>query len=41
MKPFFNLCPQCGAHLDPGERCDCENEDAAGEADDGKEEKAS
>lgn len=21
---YFNICPRCGAHLDPGERCDCE-----------------
>jgi len=20
---YFNVCPHCGAHLDPGERCDC------------------
>ena len=20
---YFNTCPLCGAHLDPGERCDC------------------
>ena len=19
----FNVCPRCGAHLDPGEACDC------------------
>lgn len=19
----MNTCPYCGAHLDPGERCDC------------------
>lgn len=19
----YNICPYCGAHLDPGERCDC------------------
>lgn len=23
-KPYFNTCPNCGANLDPGERCDCE-----------------
>lgn len=22
-KPYFNTCLHCGAHLDPGERCDC------------------
>lgn len=20
---YFNVCPKCGSHLDPGERCDC------------------
>lgn len=24
--PYFNTCPYCGAHLDPGERCDCQDE---------------
>lgn len=24
MTPYFDVCPLCGAHLDPGERCDCE-----------------
>ena len=24
---FYNICPQCRAHLDPGEKCDCEMED--------------
>ncbi len=23
---YFNTCPVCGAHLDPNERCDCEQE---------------
>lgn len=23
---FYNVCPKCGAHLDPGEPCDCEQE---------------
>ncbi len=22
---FYRTCPNCGAHLDPGERCDCED----------------
>lgn len=22
----FRTCPLCGAHLDPGERCDCQDE---------------
>lgn len=21
--PYYNPCPDCGANLDPGERCDC------------------
>lgn len=21
---YFEVCQKCGAHLDPGERCDCE-----------------
>lgn len=23
---FYNICPQCGSHLDPSERCDCKRE---------------
>ena len=23
--PYYDTCPDCGAHLDPGERCDCRN----------------
>lgn len=23
--PMYKTCPQCGAHLDPGERCDCQD----------------
>lgn len=22
-KPYYRTCPKCGAHLDPGEVCDC------------------
>lgn len=22
-KPYYRTCPKCGAHLDPGETCDC------------------
>ncbi len=25
--PMFVICPYCGAHLDPGEKCDCQNRD--------------
>lgn len=23
---YFKTCPECGAHLDPGEECDCKEE---------------
>lgn len=23
---YYRECPYCGAHLDPGERCDCQDE---------------
>ena len=23
---YYNVCPNCGSNLDPGERCDCEDE---------------
>lgn len=23
---FYKTCPDCGAHLDSGERCDCQDE---------------
>jgi hypothetical protein len=23
---YFNVCPDCGCNLDPGEKCDCKNE---------------
>ena len=23
---FYRTCPDCGASLDPGERCDCQEE---------------
>lgn len=23
---YFNVCENCGAHLDPGERCTCQKE---------------
>ncbi len=26
---YYNVCPFCGANLDPGERCDCEKKEAA------------
>lgn len=22
---YYNICPICGAHLDPGEPCDCKD----------------
>ena len=24
--PYFSECPYCGAALDPGEECDCQDE---------------
>lgn len=24
---YYKICPRCGAHLDPGEPCDCELEE--------------
>lgn len=23
---YYNVCPDCGANLDPGEKCDCRKE---------------
>ena len=23
---LYRICPDCGAHLDPGEQCDCHEE---------------
>ena len=25
---FYNVCPECGAALDPGEKCDCQKKEA-------------
>lgn len=25
--PYYWTCPYCGANLDPGERCDCKDND--------------
>ena len=25
---MYRICPECGAHLDPGEQCDCQEKDA-------------
>ncbi len=27
---YFDICPRCGAHLDPGETCDCQLNDEEG-----------
>lgn len=27
MKMGERICPDCGAHLDPEEKCDCKNDD--------------
>lgn len=39
---YYKTCPHCGAHLDPGESCDCKREAAPGAANtgDGKNESA-
>lgn len=29
MRRYFEICPECGAHLDPGEKCDCDDMSAA------------
>ena len=26
---YYTICPRCGAYLDPGEPCDCKDEQAA------------
>jgi len=37
---YFRTCPRYGAHLDPGERCDCQDDKktaaSSAKADDGK-----
>lgn len=25
--PYYNSCPDCGANLDPGEKCDCQEKE--------------
>ena len=27
---YYSTCPDCGAHLDPGEQCDCRTYEIAG-----------
>lgn len=29
--PYFKICPYCGSHLDPGEACNCLDEDTTKE----------
>lgn len=29
---YYRACPNCGANLDPGEVCDCQNKETAPEA---------
>lgn len=40
---YYRTCPYCGANLDPGERCDCQDNKktalSAANAEDGKVEK--
>lgn len=33
----YRECPYCGAHLDPGEKCDCQKEEDEDENRDHKE----
>lgn len=28
---YYKICPFCGAHLDPGELCDCSGDKESGE----------
>lgn len=28
---IYNICPDCGAYLDPDEKCDCQKEKASPE----------
>ena len=30
--PYYKTCPLCGATLDPGERCDCQDKETAPDA---------
>ena len=30
--PYYRICPQCRAALDPGERCDCQDKKTAPDA---------
>jgi len=30
---YYRTCPDCGAHLDSGERCDCQEHDKTGHFD--------
>ena len=30
--PYYRICPNCGSSLDPGERCDCQDEETAPDA---------
>lgn len=34
---YYRTCPECGAHLDPGEMCDCQRAAQAAEDVDKKE----
>ena len=30
--PYYRICPNCGAYLDFGERCDCQDKETAPDA---------
>ena len=38
---YYSTCPDCGAHLDPGESCDCQDSNTATQDDDKETKKAS
>mgnify|MGYP003187863295 CR=1 FL=1 len=35
--PYYWTCPDCGAHLDPCEKCDCNEKDKEDDIHDGNE----
>lgn len=37
--PMYHICPDCGSHLDPGEKCDCQKAQAKEINTENKEEK--
>lgn len=29
---YYQICPYCGSHLDPGEKCDCQKKESAAQS---------